>query len=322
MRLRDLEIFHAVLQAGSVTGAARLLHISQPAASKALQQVERQWGIVLFTRSAGQLYPTEEARKLEAASQGMLGQLDDVRRLVDGLRGGEARTLKVVATPAIAQQLLPQALGQWRRRYARVDCELATQHTREIIDALLLHEVDIAFTLNAPTHPALMTRPLVRMPLLVLAPVGHWTQERQQAPMTLVELAGQRLIALGAHDPLARRLDGLLASVTQAPSEGLSSSSVSSSAPRIVTRVQTYPLAAALVQAGEGLAVVDALTAHAATAQQGLCARQLPQAGELVLSAVWRREAGRSRLAQSLADQLARQAAQWLQVPLAEPSVV
>ena len=137
MRLRDLEIFHAVLQAGSVTGAARLLHISQPAASKALQQVERQWGITLFTRSAGQLHPTEEARKLEAASQGMLGQLDDVRRLVDGLREGEARTLKVVATPAIAQQLLPQALGQWRRRQPRVSCELATQHTREIVDALL-----------------------------------------------------------------------------------------------------------------------------------------------------------------------------------------
>ncbi|MDO6672746.1 LysR family transcriptional regulator [Cobetia amphilecti] len=317
MRLRDLEIFHAVLQAGSVTGAARLLHISQPAASKALKQVERQWGITLFTRSAGQLNPTEEARKLEAASQGMLGQLDDVRRLVDGLREGEARTLKVVATPAIAQQLLPQALGQWRRRQPQVSCELATQHTREIVDALLLHEVDIAFTLSAPTHPALMTRPLVRMPLLVLGPAGYWAQECQQAPMTVAELAGQRLIALGAHDPLARRLDGLLASVAQASSEALSPSS-----PRIVTRVQTYPLAAALVQAGEGLAVVDALTAHAATTERGLSARQLPRAGELVLSAVWRREAGRSRLAQSLADQLARQAAQWLQVPLAEPPAV
>jgi len=316
MRLRDLEIFHAVLQAGSVTGAARLLHISQPAASKALQQVERQWGITLFTRSVGQLHPTEEARKLEAASQGMLGQLDDVRRLVDGLREGEARTLKVVATPAIAQQLLPQALGQWRRRQPRVSCELATQHTREIVDALLLHEVDIAFTLSAPTHPALMTRPLVRMPLLVLAPEGYWAQDCQQAPMTVAELAGQRLIALGAHDPLARRLDGLLASVAQEASSALPSS------PRIVTRVQTYPLAAALVQAGEGLAVVDALTAHAATTERGLSARQLPRAGELVLSAVWRREAGRSRLAQSLADQLARQAAQWLQVPLAEPSTV
>jgi len=103
---------------------------------------------------------------------------------------------------------------------------------------------------------------------------------------------------------------------------GQEASSTLPSSPRIVTRVQTYPLAAALVQAGEGLAVVDALTAHAATTERGLSARQLPQAGELVLSAVWRREAGRSRLAQSLADQLARQAAQWLQVPLAEPSTV
>lgn len=303
MRLRDLEIFHAVLQAGSVTGAARLLHISQPAASKALQQVERHWGIVLFTRSAGQLYPTEEARQLEEASQGMLGQLDEVKRLAAGLRSGEEQALKVIATPAIAQQLLPQALGQWRRRHAQVKCELATQHTREIVDALLLHEAELGFTLSPPMHPALTTRTLLRMPLMVLAPEGYWTRDCHNMALPLSALAGVRLVALGVHDPLARHLDSLLASAEQ---------HLRDNPAHIITRVQTYPLAAALVQAGEGLAVVDALTAYTASATQGLMARPLPAAGELMLSAVWRRKEGRSRIAQSLADNLARQAAQWL----------
>ncbi|WP_088742635.1 LysR family transcriptional regulator [Cobetia sp. QF-1] len=306
MRLRDLEIFHAVLQAGSVTGAARLLHISQPAASKALQQVERHWGIVLFTRSAGQLYPTEEARQLEEASQGMLGQLDEVKRLAAGLRSGEEQALKVIATPAIAQQLLPQALGQWRRRHAQVRCELATQHTREIVDALLLHEAELGFTLSAPTHPALATRALFSLPLMVLAPEGYWAQESHNVPLPVSTLAGVQLVALGTHDPLARRLDSLLASAEQHEPR------MYDHPPHIITRVQTYPLAAALVQSGEGLAVVDALTAYIACTTQGLMARPLPAAGELVLSAVWRRKEGRSRLAQSLADSLARQAAQWL----------
>jgi DNA-binding transcriptional LysR family regulator len=64
MRLRHIEIFQAILQTGSVTGAASLLNISQPAASKALQHAEAQLGFSLFTRVRGKLESTAEARIL------------------------------------------------------------------------------------------------------------------------------------------------------------------------------------------------------------------------------------------------------------------
>ena len=61
MRLRYIEIFHAVMQAGSVKGAADILHITQPAASRLLQQAEQRVGVMLFERVRGRLVPTREA---------------------------------------------------------------------------------------------------------------------------------------------------------------------------------------------------------------------------------------------------------------------
>ncbi|HET7663085.1 MAG TPA: LysR family transcriptional regulator, partial [Rhodanobacteraceae bacterium] len=58
MRLRYIELFHAILTTGSLTGAAKLLNISQPAASKALQHAESQLGFALFSRVRGRLQPT------------------------------------------------------------------------------------------------------------------------------------------------------------------------------------------------------------------------------------------------------------------------
>ena len=63
MRLRHIEVFHAIMQAGSVSGAAQLLHISQPAVTKVLQHAELQLGLQLFDRVRGKLVPTPEAQR-------------------------------------------------------------------------------------------------------------------------------------------------------------------------------------------------------------------------------------------------------------------
>ena len=60
MRLRHIEVFHAIMQVGTISGAAQVLHISQPAVTKVLQHCELQLGMPLFERVRGKLYP--EAR--------------------------------------------------------------------------------------------------------------------------------------------------------------------------------------------------------------------------------------------------------------------
>ena len=66
MRLRHIEIFQAIRQTGSVSAAAQLLHVSQPAVTKVLQHAELQLGFPLFLRVRGKLQPTPEALALES----------------------------------------------------------------------------------------------------------------------------------------------------------------------------------------------------------------------------------------------------------------
>ncbi|WP_443192444.1 LysR family transcriptional regulator [Pseudomonas indica] len=297
MRLRHIEIFQAILQTGSVTGAARLLNITQPAATKALHHAEAQLGFSLFTRIRGQLHPTAEARLLEAATGKVFDDLREVRRLAGNLRGHSDHPLRIVTTPTLAQTLLPASIAQWRRRYPKTPCTLATQHTRELVESLLLHEADIGFSLQEPKHPALRSESLAQGGMRVIAGRGQWSEELAGKPMALDELAGQPLIALDTRDGLGSLLSSRLDELEDGP--------------LINTHVQTYQVARSLVEAGLGMAVVDPFTAlvHASALQ----ARELQPGITVTLYAVSRSSAGRHPAASALIRQMAEQARQLLE---------
>ncbi|WP_217473622.1 LysR family transcriptional regulator [Stutzerimonas stutzeri] len=253
MRLRHIELFQAILQTGSLTAAAQLLHISQPAASKILKHAELQLGFALFSRVRGKLQPTAEARILQQETERIAADLQSLRRLADNLGRGEERALRLICTPALAQALVPEALRGWRKRFARTRCHLATQHTAEIIEALLLREADVGLTLQAVEHPGLSSQTLAHGRMMVIAPAGWWPEEALAQPFRLEELADAPLIGLDTRDALGGLLRGHLEALA--------------SPPRIDTWVQTYQLALSLVEAGQGLALVDPLTAQLGNGQ-------------------------------------------------------
>ncbi len=247
MRLRHIELFQAILQTGSLTAAAQLLHISQPAASKILKHAEQQLGFALFSRVRGKLQPTAEARILQQETERIAADLQSLRRLADNLGRGEERALRLICTPALAQALVPEALRCWRKRFAGTRCHLATQHTTEIVEALLLREADLGLTLQAVEHPGLSSQTLAQGRMMVIAPAGWWPEEALAQPFRLEQLADAPLIGLDTRDALGGLLRGHLEALA--------------SPPRIDTWVQTYQLARSLVEAGQGLALVDPLTA-------------------------------------------------------------
>lgn len=249
MRLRHIELFQAILQTGSLTAAAQLLHISQPAASKILKHAEQQLGFALFNRVRGKLQPTAEARILQQETERLAADLQNLRRLAGNLGRGEERALRLICTPALAQVLLPDALRSWRGRFASTPCQLATQHTAEIIEALLLREADLGLTLQTVEHPGLSSEVLAQGQMMVIAPASWWADAELANPVRLEELADVPLIGLDTRDALGGLLRGHLEELEPPP--------------RINTWVQTYQLARSLVAAGQGLALVDPLTALA-----------------------------------------------------------
>ena len=249
MRLRHIELFQAILQTGSVTAAAQLLHISQPAACKILKHAEQQLGFALFNRVRGKLQPTAEARILQQETERLAADLQNLRRLAGNLGRGEERALRLICTPALAQALLPEALRRWRGRFASTPCQLATQHTAEIVEALLLREADLGLTLQAVEHPGLSSQILAQGQMMVIAPSGWWPDKVLQQTLRLEELADAPLIGLDTRDALGGLLRGHLEQLSPPP--------------RIDTWVQTYQLARSLVATGQGIALVDPITALA-----------------------------------------------------------
>jgi len=293
MRLRHIELFQAILQTGSLTAAAQLLHISQPAASKILKHAEQQLGFALFSRVRGKLQPTAEARILQQETERLAADLQRLRRLADNLGRGEERALRLICTPALAQALIPQALQRWRQHFANTPCQLATQHTAEIVQALLMREADLGLTLQAVEHPGLSSEVLAQGQMMVIAPANWWSKAELEQPLRLQELAGVPLIGLDTRDALGGLLRGHLQELSPSP--------------QVCTWVQTYQLARSLVAAGQGLALVDPFTALAGDSQQ-IQARPLEPLIQVPLYALARAQESASSSQLELLEQLRQQA--------------
>src|SRR5688572_4499152 len=116
MRLRHIEIFQALLQTGTLTGAAKLLSISQPAATKLLQQAERELGFVLFSRAGGHLRLSSEGQLLRERIESISDELRELRRLAQSIRCDSGQQhLRVVSTPALAETVVPRAIARLRK---------------------------------------------------------------------------------------------------------------------------------------------------------------------------------------------------------------
>lgn len=248
MRLRYIELFHAVLTTGSLTGAAKLLNISQPAASKALQHAEDTLGFALFSRVRGRLQPTQQALQLRGRIEQIIQDVHELQRLTTNMGQPGSSPLRVTCTPTLAQVLLPDATVLLRKALPRVTVELSTQHSAVMCESLTLRETDIGLTLQDTGHQNLRQKVLCRGQVMVIAPHGWWPPTELDLPLPISALANQPMIGINVRDALGSMLQSHLAQVEPEPRSAVS--------------VQTYQLAHALVAKGEGLALVDPFTAR------------------------------------------------------------
>src|SRR5690606_19395695 len=106
MNLRHMEVFRAVMLTGGVSGAAQLLHISQPAVSKMLMQSQRNLGFALFERVKGRLVPTSEAQALHAEIEALWRGVERVRDTTRELASPRSGSLTVGVSASLAAYLV------------------------------------------------------------------------------------------------------------------------------------------------------------------------------------------------------------------------
>jgi len=113
VKLRQLEAFRAVMLCQTVTLASEMLHISQPATTRLLADLESSLKFKLFDRVKGRLHPTVEAQALYEEVQRSLAGIDRISRAADEIGNLRRGTLQIAAAPAIALSFLPHAIADY-----------------------------------------------------------------------------------------------------------------------------------------------------------------------------------------------------------------
>jgi DNA-binding transcriptional LysR family regulator len=120
LRLRDLRVFFAVMQSGSLTRAAAQLRVSHPAVSQVIADLEHTLGVQLFDRSSRGVEPTVYARALLARGRAAFDELRQGIRDIEFLADPTAGELTIGYTLSIGDTLLPQIVEKFSERYPRV----------------------------------------------------------------------------------------------------------------------------------------------------------------------------------------------------------
>ncbi|MDQ2090168.1 LysR substrate-binding domain-containing protein [Marimonas arenosa] len=132
LRFRQLQAFHAVIETGTVTGAAALLGISQPGISNLLAQLERQTQLRLFERVKGRLHPTPEAGVLFQEIDTVVRGLDHVAQAVTDLQNQKAGQLQVVSPHALSIGFIPREIARFAESRPNLSISFQAQYSARI----------------------------------------------------------------------------------------------------------------------------------------------------------------------------------------------
>ncbi|MGO4503298.1 MULTISPECIES: LysR family transcriptional regulator [unclassified Dyella] len=170
---RQLEVFVQIARLGSVRAAAEMLHLTQPAASMALAEMERQLDAAVFARERGRLRLNTRGRELLPLAQELLERYAEFGRLgsggVDEL-GGE---LRVGASNTVGNYRVGELLGAFVRAHPHVSVRLRVSNTSEIVASMLDHGLELGCVEGPVAHPSLEVRPWRDDALVVCASPDH-----------------------------------------------------------------------------------------------------------------------------------------------------
>lgn len=241
LNLRQIEVFRAIMMTGSISGAARLLSVSQPAISRLLAYTEDGLKLQLFERVRGRVQPTPEARRLFAEVDEVHRGVQRINDLADELRAHGTGSVRVVASPSAGHSMVPEAVAKLRRRFPELKVEFESLTLQEIIARVATARADLGISVLPVDEPTVDVEVIAEGSLNVVMPANH--PLARQKSIRARELAAYPLIGFADQTPYGHMVTSALAK--------------SAEPIRITTVVRFTPDACAMVRSGAGLAVVD-----------------------------------------------------------------
>lgn len=169
----DLQLLVATVDTGSLSAAARRIHLSPAAASERMSSLEERMGHPLFVRRRTGLQPTDSGHRLARHARQILRQLEQVQTEFDGLRSENQGHVRIAANTSAVTEFMPHILGRYMAERPRVSVDLFERPHREVVRSVLQEEVDFGIV-GAGEMPREMQRLKFASDRMVLvAPTTH-----------------------------------------------------------------------------------------------------------------------------------------------------
>jgi DNA-binding transcriptional LysR family regulator len=189
---RQLDVFVAIATTGSVRAASERLFLSQPAASMALAELERQLGAELFARERGRLRINDRGRELLPLAQELVERHAEFGRRAAGEVAELAGEIRIGASNTVGNYLVGDLLGPFASAHRGVSLRLGVANTARIAQGVLDHDFDIGCVEGPVTHPAIESRPWRDDRLVVCARPDHALARKKR--LRREDFAGERWV--------------------------------------------------------------------------------------------------------------------------------
>jgi len=275
--LRQLRVFLAVARQRHFRRAAEHLHLSQPAVSRHVADLEGELGIRLFDRNTREVLPTEAGRYLESAIERVLDELEDVLEHVHSEGERRRGKIHIAAVPTLSASLMPACIADCARAYPELAIQLHDQAQTLVLDSVRGGEVDFGIAIEPPEAGDFDSEVIMRDPFCLACPLDHPLARHKTVPWK--KLQGQALILLDYSSGSRRLIDQVL------QKHGVDA--------RVVQQTGHTHTAFRMVEAGLGITITPALSSPPPT----LAMRPLTPTEQRAVTLIRRRQRSLSPLA-------------------------
>lgn len=207
--LRQLRAFLAVARLCHFRRAAESLHLTQPAVSRHIADLEAELDVRLFDRNTREVVPTEAGRYLQVALERVLEELEGVLAHVHSESERRQGKVRVAAAPTLSASLMPACIAACARDYPELTVQLHDQSQLMVLDSVRGGEVDFGLAIEPADSDAFDVETIQHDPFVLVCQGNH--PLAKQATVPWKNLQGQRLILLDHTSGSRRLIDRALA---------------------------------------------------------------------------------------------------------------